>query len=385
MTYNRFEDVSIDNPLPTEEVEGQTYSRFQPISPTNPFPVMVVDEDAYTKLDPISETNPYPIATGDGDAYSAFNELSETNRLPVVIVEGQSYSADAEVSMTNPLPVINTTEEDSYTGPLDLVPGALVAFSLRALSSAWRGQNVVRLRRSSDNAELPFAADAVTGDFPSAAAIAWRDALGAADAFVVTRYDQSGNGKNQTQSDPAYQPKWLPSEVGGKPSIVGLNNSDNGTLLESASLTLANSAMSYFSVSRGAGPGIVGTNGGAHYQVQLSGDSGSAPCKMQLKDGDEGDIVAEYDVTAFDDTTYYAWDGVLATGVENLKNNGVTVTASSSSLVGTVASVAAAGQSYLFDYGNPDGDAEFLLYGTSLSDGNLSSVRTNQMTYYGMI
>lgn len=140
-----------------------------------------------------------------------FTEGTWSVRLVATNASGSDSELKASYLTVDPAP--------AYTGPLDLVPGALVAFSLRALSSAWRGQNVARLRRSSDDAVLDFAADAVTGDFPSAAAIAWRDAVGAADAFVVTRYDQSGNGKDETQATVGLQPLWTPNAVGGKPVI----------------------------------------------------------------------------------------------------------------------------------------------------------------------
>lgn len=54
----------------------------------------------------------------------------------------------------------------AYTGPLDLVPGAVVAYGVRALSAAWLGQPLFRLRRSYDDEEMTFNADPVTGDAP---------------------------------------------------------------------------------------------------------------------------------------------------------------------------------------------------------------------------
>lgn len=84
----------------------------------------------------------------------------------------------------------------SYQGPLDLVDGAVVAYGVVALSDAMRGEPLLRLRRSSDDAEQDWPADAVTGDLDAAAIATWRDAAGAADLFVVTLYDQSGNAKH---------------------------------------------------------------------------------------------------------------------------------------------------------------------------------------------
>ena len=102
---------------------------------------------------------------------------------------------------------------DSYTGPLDLVPGAVVAYGVRALSAAWLGESIFRLRRDSDDAELDFEADAVTGEAPVATINTW---LGAGDGFLVTFYDQSGNGHDLTRSSAAFQPAFVASLVGGK-------------------------------------------------------------------------------------------------------------------------------------------------------------------------
>lgn len=217
MTYNRFEEVSVDNPLPCEEVEGETYTRFQPIGPTNPFPVMVCDEEEYSRFSPISETNPYPIAMGDGDTYSAFNELSETNRLPVVVVEGQSYSAGEEVSMTNPWPVIDTTaeEEPAYVGPLDLVPGAVVAYSsARALSAAMCGQNGYTLFNGTDT--QAFAYNASTG-LIDAAAIATFIGGGTGRSSIIN--DHSGNGYSGLQGTDDNRPVWNATYVSSKPGF----------------------------------------------------------------------------------------------------------------------------------------------------------------------
>lgn len=75
---------------------------------------------------------------------------------------------------------------------LDLYPAAL-AYSLRNLTSAWVGLPVVQVRRSSDNALSDFtAAQVLDGTLA-----AW---VGAGDGFVRTWYDQSGGGRNATQT-----------------------------------------------------------------------------------------------------------------------------------------------------------------------------------------
>tara|TARA_R100001198_G_C5235709_1_gene213703 strand:+ start:515 stop:1693 length:1179 start_codon:yes stop_codon:yes gene_type:complete len=81
---------------------------------------------------------------------------------------------------------------------LDLYPNARVAYSLRKLKTGVT--SVVRIRRSSDNAEQDFTADEVTDGTLTTF-------TGANDGFVVTWYDQSGGGNDATQSTASSQPQ----------------------------------------------------------------------------------------------------------------------------------------------------------------------------------
>ena len=88
----------------------------------------------------------------------------------------------------------------SFTGLLDLYPGAAAAYSLRALSAGWVAGDVVLVRRSSDSAQLGFtAAEVINGTLTT-----W---TGAGDGFVTTWYDQSGEGNDATQAVTTAQPK----------------------------------------------------------------------------------------------------------------------------------------------------------------------------------
>ena len=71
------------------------------------------------------------------------------------------------------------------------------AYSLRQLNLV--DQNVVRVRRSSDNTESDFTAAQVTDGTLTTF-------CGAGNGFVRTWYDQSGNGRNATQTDTTLQP-----------------------------------------------------------------------------------------------------------------------------------------------------------------------------------
>ena len=100
---------------------------------------------------------------------------------------------------------------------LDDYPGAVAAYSLRELSTAWSGLDVIRVRESGSNTEQDFTAAEITDGTLSAF-------CGANDGFVVTWYDQSGQGNDVTQSTSGNQPKIYDGTAGlnfknGKPSL----------------------------------------------------------------------------------------------------------------------------------------------------------------------
>jgi hypothetical protein len=134
----------------------------------------------------------------------------------------------------------------SFIGLLDLYPNAAMAYSLRKLRAEYAG-SAVRIRRSSDNAEsdIGFLAN---GNFNSAAAVAF---CGVGNGFITTWYDQSGNGRNQTETSAANQPQIVASGAiitsNGKPAISydGVND------VLSTPITLNTGAvLSMFSVMR---------------------------------------------------------------------------------------------------------------------------------------
>ena len=115
--------------------------------------------------------------------------------------------------------------DGSQTGLLDDYPSASAAYSVRALNSAYTGA-LLRVRRSSDNAEQDIYAMA-NGDLDTASLLTF---VGAGDGFVVTWYDQSGNGLNATNATAANQPQIVASGVlitdGSQPSLYFDGNND---------------------------------------------------------------------------------------------------------------------------------------------------------------
>jgi hypothetical protein len=111
-----------------------------------------------------------------------------------------------------------------FVGLLDLYPNAAVAYSLRKLRTAYTG-SAIRVRRASDNTEqdMGFANNVL--DTSSLTSF-----CSGTNGFVTTWYDQSGNGRNATQTTAANQPQIVSSgsviTENGKPSLQFDGNDD---------------------------------------------------------------------------------------------------------------------------------------------------------------
>jgi hypothetical protein len=88
---------------------------------------------------------------------------------------------------------------------LDQYPNAVAAYSLRKLRSEDTG-SAIRVRRSSDNTEQDIGF--VSGNLDTFTLTTF---CSGTDGFVTTWYDQSGNGRNATQTTAANQPQILSS------------------------------------------------------------------------------------------------------------------------------------------------------------------------------
>ena len=106
--------------------------------------------------------------------------------------------------------------------PLDSYSGFQVIYSVRHLLTSYTG-DLVRLRRNSDQAESDFGFDG-NGDLDTAAITTWLDG---ANGFIVTWYDQSGNGFDAAQATAALQPQYIASGINSKPVF---RNNPSGSL-----------------------------------------------------------------------------------------------------------------------------------------------------------
>ena len=140
-----------------------------------------------------------------------------------IIADGQTITIDTTREGVRTLTVdgteitIDRTEEANLESFLQQFTGASAAYSLRDLAG-FGNTTVVRVRRSSDNAEADFKAKEVS----DGTLVAW---VGAGnDGFVETWYDQSGNGADAVQQVSGSQPKIvdagsLVTDANGKPEM----------------------------------------------------------------------------------------------------------------------------------------------------------------------
>lgn len=129
----------------------------------------------------------------------------------------------------------NTTSPVFLPPVADSIPALGWAFSTRYVRTAYLGP-IVRVRRASDNDERDF----TVGGAALATAIAAY--VGGSDGFVSAWYDQSGNNRHLTATDPAMQPRiaiaGVVQKVNGNPFIAFSGGSGARDLLTGAGADL---------------------------------------------------------------------------------------------------------------------------------------------------
>ncbi len=114
------------------------------------------------------------------------------------------------------------------TPPLDTVTGAAAAYSLRKLRSAYTG-SAIRVRRSSDSTEQDIGFTS-GGDLDSTSLL---DFVGTGSGYIKTWYDQSGNGKDVSQTTTSKQPRTVNAGI-----LETMNNRPAVRFISTSSTTL---------------------------------------------------------------------------------------------------------------------------------------------------
>ena len=107
-----------------------------------------------------------------------------------------------------------------YVGLLDDYPDAAAAYSLRLLKSDYTG-SAIKVRRT-NNDEMDIGFDAL-GNLDTSALLAFTGTGALDNGFITKWYDQSGNGRDATQTTALNQPQIVSSGsvliLNGKPKI----------------------------------------------------------------------------------------------------------------------------------------------------------------------
>jgi hypothetical protein len=173
------------------------------------------------------------------------------------------------------------TPSATYTGPGDIVSGAYAWWGLRAYSAATIGDDCIELRRDSDNALQTF----VTLSDGSLDVASISTFKGAANLFVRTLHDQTGNGRHHIQATNGDQPEFFLAGLGSLP-VIGSPGGDN-FMATSGTHTIAQpftvSAVAFFDTIAGLycfyGSGSGNTKAGRRGNAAIidAGTEGTAP------------------------------------------------------------------------------------------------------------
>jgi len=255
--------------------------------------------------------------------------------------------------------------------------GAAAAYSLRALGSY--NEHVVRVRRASDNDEQDFTASQVSdGTLESF--------CGVGDGFVETWYDQSGNGRDATQSVATAQPKIvdggaLVTDANGNPSTLYDGSNDqltNANGIPAADNTGAFCMIVLFNDIGGDNGYVCGSTNAIGGGSSIYSNSGAFVL------ADAGNVGA--DSYANDNTNLTLAVANYDNNIVNLRTNGVaggtnawTYTFAASNTF-TIANRDSGGAGATFFGGNV---TEIIIYDTTQLT-NIAAIETNIKTAYGI-
>lgn len=264
----------------------------------------------------------------------------------------------------------------SFSGVIDQVGvSAQVAFGTRKLRSAYAG-SALRVRRSSDNAELDIGFTA-SGDLNTTALLAH---CGAGQGYVVTWYDQSGNGNDVTQATALAQPQIV---IGGSVHAINGKSAVNfdglswallrtGATLNMGVINSVNSPGSFGAV-RTIARHLNGTSGVVWY---LRIDAAATMLFVKDVTGISSGVVSAVPMVH----TGVRTDGTNSVIYINGTSSGTASIMSTGATVGNFAigQHPAGGQNYL---GNI---SEVVIFSADLTTTQRQTLEQNQGTYFGI-
>ena len=253
---------------------------------------------------------------------------------------------------------------------------AVVAAGTRKLRGSYTG-NCMRIRRSSDNAELDIGFNS-SGGLDTVAALAH---CGAGNGFVSIWYDQGENGYNLLQADTAKQPQIVSSGAiltdNGKASVNFVSTKSIQAVAVSSSQPFTRS----FVVNRKENTAV---GSGAHYVSSYDSnpnttDYCNSSTQLNMYAGASPDPLLAHNF-ALNESAIFA--GVYNLAASNHFKNGSKKTGTVSTQtvsglrIGTIATSPFTGASF--------GMNEVFFFLGAMSDANVSVIQKNQGNYYGI-
>lgn len=264
-----------------------------------------------------------------------------------------------------------------FSGVIDQVGvSAQVAFGTRKLRTAYAG-SALRVRRSSDNAELDIGFTA-SGDLNTTALLAH---TGAGQGYVVTWYDQSGNGNDVTQATALAQPQIA---VGGVAHAINGKTAINFDGL-SQCLPRANTTMTTYAINSVHNPTYGATGTIIRQEPSTSG------LRLYLRHETTGVLSLFKDPTSIASASAPTAAPMVATGLRTngansqLFVNGTSVATGASMATTTTVGNLNVGATPIgptqYFLGNM---AEVVVFGVDLTTTQRQTLERNQGTYFGI-
>jgi len=260
---------------------------------------------------------------------------------------------------------------------LDTYSGAAAAYSLRKLRSGYSG-NAIKVRRSSDNTEQDIGF--VDNELDTSTLATF---CSGTDGFVTTWYDQSGNGKNATQTTAANQPQIVSSgsviNENGKPTVQFDGSNDIMSLN-----TVANnpSYLAIISVHRPTGNGVVfGYRTDTTELIQHNNQS-TVDMRLQIRSSSTAIITLSITTTASQKLAFSQFDNV--TPLHSLAVDSTNITTNSTAMAGTLdATENYIGGTYLNASIYTGNIQEIIIYNSNQSS-NRTGIETNINDFYSI-
>ncbi len=302
--------------------------------------------------------------------------VARGSRAAAIFNEGVSDANSAELAhlLTGRFDVATAQgiaiEAAAYEGPLDLVPGAIFAYSAsRALSTVMVGQPLFTLQRVGGGNPTQAFSTGANGTLADDTVTAFLSG----DVGKLTIWNDQSGGARHLEAQGVTTTKWLPNMLGTKPGFERVGDQHFYSALDGifqAGMTIFHVSNHLMTITEASldGP-FIELFAGASVFATITSES----------DADYANGSVD---TVVDGTGIHLRDVGLDQTGGSYRQDGVLYAFDSFETLGTVVPFAM-GLDLAFDSAGAQ-DVELLIYPTKLSDADRLLIRQNIATYYGI-